>query len=140
MIALGSTSSNTSSNRSASIATEFFFRQYWTCVKLLGNITAWSQILSLKTILDLSVDGLLNRYILLALKQMDLTSSEMTTRCLLLAKCFPIKQWFDSGHIDDQQSSTLPALENFCQFLNELAREYAAQTLGANDQEKKMYK
>ncbi|CAF2900493.1 unnamed protein product [Rotaria sp. Silwood2] len=141
IIALGS--SRTSSNNSAIIATEFFFRQYWICVKLLGNITLWSQILSLKAILDLSIDGLLNRYILVALKNMDLTSNEMITRCLLLAKCFPIKQWFDNNKIILQNQladTTLPALENFCLFLKQLAQEYSTQIFSANDKDIKMYK
>ncbi|CAF1071444.1 unnamed protein product [Adineta steineri] len=141
IIALGS--SRISSNNSAIIATEFFFRQYWTCVKLLGNITLWSQILSLKTILDLSIDGLLNRYILLALKQMDLTSNEMITRCLVLAKCFPIKQWFDNNKtiLNNQlNDTTLPALENFCLFLKQLTQEYSTLIFSANDKDKKMYK
>ncbi len=113
-------------------------------MKLLGNITLWSQILSLKTILDLSIDGLLNRYILLALKQMDLTSNEMTTRCLLLAKCFPIKQWFDNNKIllNEQlnANTTLPALENFCSFLKQLTQEYSTEFFSANEKDKKMYK
>ncbi|CAF4653182.1 unnamed protein product, partial [Rotaria sp. Silwood1] len=141
IIALGS--SRTSSNNSAIMATEFFFRQYWTCVKLLGNITLWSQILSLKTILDLSIDGLLNRYILVSLKNMDLISNEMITRCLLLAKCFPIKQWFDNNKTILQNQltdTTLPALENFCLFLKQLAQEYSTQIFSANDKDKKIYK
>jgi GC-rich sequence DNA-binding factor len=141
IIAIGS--SKTSSNNSAVIATEFFFRQHWTCVKLLGNITRWSQCLALKTILDLSIDGLLNRYILLALRQMDLTSTEMITRCLFLAKCFPIKQWLDSNKTmlnDPLTTGTLPALEHFCSFLNQLAQEYSNQYFSANDKDKKMYK
>jgi len=141
IIALGS--SRSSSNNSAIVATEFFFRQYWTCVKLLGNITSWSQILSLKTILDLSIDGLLNRYIILALEQMDLTSHEMITRCLLLAKCFPIKQWFDNNKtiLNDQLTdTTLPALEKFCSFLNQLAQIYSTQIFSANDKDKKIFK
>jgi GC-rich sequence DNA-binding factor len=100
-------------------------------------------VLSLKTILDLSIDGLLNRYILLALKQMDLTSHEMVTRCLLLAKCFPIKQWFDNNKtiLNNQLAdTTLPALESFCAFLKQLAQEYSTQYFSANDKDKKMYK
>jgi GC-rich sequence DNA-binding factor len=141
IIALGS--SRSSSNNSAITATEFFFRQYWTCVKLLGNITFWSQILSLKTILDLSIDGLLNRYIILALEQMDLTSNEMITRCLLLAKCFPIKQWFDNNKtiVNDQLTdTTLPALEKFCLFLSQLAQIYSTQIFSANEKDKKIFK
>ncbi|CAF2222603.1 unnamed protein product [Rotaria magnacalcarata] len=141
IIAIGS--SRISSNNSTVIATEFFFRQYWTCVKLLSNITSWSQILSLKTTLDLSIDGLLNRYILIALKNMDLTSNEMITRCLLLAKCFPIKQWLDNNNtiLNDQlKDATLPALENFCLFLKQLAQEYSTQFFSANEKDKKMYK
>ncbi len=112
-------------------------------MKLLGNITLWSQILSLKTILDLSIDGLLNRYILLALEQMDLTSNEMITRCLLLAKCFPIKQWLDNNQtlLNNQLTdTTLPALEKFCLFLHQLAQIYSTQMFSANDKEKKIFK
>lgn len=142
IIAMGS--SKSSSNNSAIGATEFFFRQYWTSVKLLGNLTLWSSILSLKTILDLSIDGLLNRYIILALEQMDLTSNDMITRCLRLAKCFPIKQWFDNNPnlVNEQQSNdtTLPALERFCTFLNLLAQVQSSQIFTANDKDKKIFK
>jgi len=99
--------------------------------------------MSLKSMLDLSIDGLLNRYIILALEQMDLTSNEMITRCLVLAKCFPIKQWFDNNKtiLNDQlPDTTLPALEKFCLFLNQLAQTYSTQFFSANDKEKKIFK
>jgi len=137
-------SSKSSTNTSARIATEYFFRQYWTCVKLLGNITQWSQILSLKTVLDLSIDGLLNRYILSSIEQMDLTSNEMITRCLFLAKCFPVQQWLDQNkkllHEQYNDNTTLPALEKFCALLNRIAQINATQIFDANDKDKKIYK
>ena len=74
---------------------------------------------------------------------MDLTSSEMITRCLFLAKCFPIKQWFDTNQsiLNNQLAdTTLPALENFCAFLHQLAQEYSNQYFSANEKDKKMYK
>jgi len=74
---------------------------------------------------------------------MDLTSNEMITRCLLLAKCFPIKQWLDNNKnlLNDQLTdTTLPALEKFCSFLNQLAQVYSTQIFSANDKDKKIFK
>ncbi|CAF0845968.1 unnamed protein product [Didymodactylos carnosus] len=128
-------SATTSSNRSVSGASQFFYRQYWTCVNLLGNILCWSNLLSIKTLCDLSIDGLLNRYILLALQSMDIETTDMTIKCAYIAKCFP-KVWFNNI----QTNSTLPALETFCRYLKQLTQEYAQQMEGATDQEKKQYR
>jgi len=46
----------------------FFHRQFYTALKLLKNILAWQCILSENMILELAVDSLLNRYLLLSLR------------------------------------------------------------------------
>lgn len=128
-------SAKSSTNSSAIGASDYFFRQYWNCVKLMENILLWSNILSLKTEIDLAIDGLFNRYILSALRQMDLKSNEMLTRCFYLVQTFPIEKWIDTS----TQSTTLPALEHFCSFLNQLAGEYSEQYFISNDKEKKIF-
>uniref|UniRef100_A0A452GUK7 GCF C-terminal domain-containing protein n=1 Tax=Gopherus agassizii TaxID=38772 RepID=A0A452GUK7_9SAUR len=49
----------------------FFQRQFWSSVKLLGNFLQWYGILSNKTLQELSIDGLLNRYILMAFQNSE---------------------------------------------------------------------
>ena len=41
-------------------------------IKLLSNIVEWNDLLDIKTIQELSLDSLLNRYIMVALQYMDL--------------------------------------------------------------------
>ncbi|XP_036204100.1 PAX3- and PAX7-binding protein 1 isoform X3 [Myotis myotis] len=49
----------------------FFQRQFWSSVKLLGNFLQWYGIFSNKTLQELSIDGLLNRYILMAFQNSE---------------------------------------------------------------------
>ena len=39
----------------------FYQRQFWSCVKLLGNITQWAGLISPEILQELVLDGLLNR-------------------------------------------------------------------------------
>ena len=41
----------------------FFQRQFWTCVKLVGNITQWAGLISPDILQELVLDGLLNRLV-----------------------------------------------------------------------------
>ncbi|PWS21415.1 hypothetical protein DKP78_23690, partial [Enterococcus faecium] len=49
----------------------FSQRQFWTCVKLLGNILQWHGVLSNSMLKELAVDSTLNRYILSALQNTE---------------------------------------------------------------------
>ncbi len=49
-------------------------------LQLLGNILEWHQILSNKVVLGLALNGLLNRYLLLAL-QNSIPGSDMVAKC-----------------------------------------------------------
>jgi len=46
----------------------FYQRQFWSCVKLLGNITLWSGLLAPDTLQEMVLDGLLNRYLVMSLQ------------------------------------------------------------------------
>lgn len=55
----------------SSEASKFFYRQFYSCVKVFSNVLFWQEILSESVLKELSLDCLLNRYILIALQNMD---------------------------------------------------------------------
>lgn len=96
----------------------FFHRQLWTCIKLLGNILSWQDILSVKVLQGLAVDGLLNRYIILGLCNSP-TNTETLQKCQAIISTFP-KQWF----VDLEGDKTIPQLQNLSRFLVSTANTF----------------
>ncbi|KAL3971045.1 ribosomal protein S6 kinase alpha-5 [Sarotherodon galilaeus] len=112
----------------------FYQRQFWSCVKLLGNILQWDGILSMSSLKDLALDSTLNRYILSALQTTD-TWEENIQKCQKVVECLP-SHWF-SG-LKGQQ--TLPQLEPFCRYLTHLANSIHRNTLVGSDIERRTSK
>uniref|UniRef100_A0A1A8DVH5 PAX3 and PAX7 binding protein 1 n=2 Tax=Nothobranchius kadleci TaxID=1051664 RepID=A0A1A8DVH5_NOTKA len=112
----------------------FYQRQFWTCVKLLGNILQWDGILSYSCLKDLALDSTLNRYILSALQTTDV-GEENVQKCQKVVECLPV-QWF-SG-LKGQQ--TLPQLEPFCRYLTHLASSMHRGSVGGSDAERRTTK
>lgn len=102
-------------NRSSN-ASVFFHRQLWVCIKLLGNILSWHGILSNQMLRSLSLDGLLNRYIILGLCNSGV-NKETIQKCQSIISTFP-KEWFE----DLEEDKTMPQLENLGRFLVSVAR------------------
>ncbi|XP_062609801.1 PAX3- and PAX7-binding protein 1-like [Saccostrea cucullata] len=102
---------NRSSNSSV-----FFHRQLWVCIKLLGNILSWHGILSNQMLLSLSLDGLLNRYIILGLCNSGV-NKETIQKCQSIISTFP-REWFS----DLDEDRTMPQLENLSRFLVSAAK------------------
>ncbi|XP_054611944.1 PAX3- and PAX7-binding protein 1 isoform X2 [Dunckerocampus dactyliophorus] len=109
----------------------FYQRQFWTCVKLLGNILQWEGILSPSCLKDLALDSTLNRYILSALQTTDI-SEDNVYKSQKVVECLPL-HWF-SG-LKDQQ--TLPQLEPLCRYLVHLANSLYRSSLGASDTDRR---
>ncbi|XP_036379986.1 PAX3- and PAX7-binding protein 1 [Megalops cyprinoides] len=109
----------------------FFQRQFWSCVKLLGNILQWHGILSNSALRELAVDSTLNRYILSALQATE-PGEESVEKSQSVVECFP-QQWFSS--LKGQQ--TLPQLENFCRYLKHLASTIYRVSMGGSDVERR---
>ncbi|KAJ8348629.1 hypothetical protein SKAU_G00272180 [Synaphobranchus kaupii] len=105
----------------------FFQRQFWSCVKLLGNILQWHGVLSNTALRELAVDSTLNRYILSALQSTE-PGEESIEKSQSVVECFP-QQWFSS--LKGQQ--TLPQLENFCRYLKHLASTLYRVSMGGSD-------
>ncbi|KAI6078634.1 PAX3- and PAX7-binding protein 1 [Aix galericulata] len=109
----------------------FFQRQFWSSVKLLGNFLQWYGILSNKTLQELSIDGLLNRYILMAFQNSEYGDDSIKKAQSVIA-CFP-KQWFANLKGD----KTISQLENFCRYLVHLADTIYRNSIGCSDVEKR---
>ncbi|XP_016381482.1 PAX3- and PAX7-binding protein 1-like [Sinocyclocheilus rhinocerous] len=109
----------------------FSQRQFWSCVKLFGNILKWDGILSPSVLKELAMDSTLNRYILSALQTTDI-SEEDVEKCRRVVECFPV-QWFSS--LKGQQ--TLPQLENFCRYLKHLTSSLYRSCVAGSDVEKR---
>lgn len=91
-------------------ALAFSQRQFWSCVKLLGNVLSWHGLVDQQVLIEIAVDGLLNRYILLSLQNSEV-DEESLAKCQRIVAALP-KQWFQ----DLQGDSTLPQLESFCKY------------------------
>ncbi|XP_063249678.1 PAX3- and PAX7-binding protein 1 isoform X2 [Prinia subflava] len=109
----------------------FFQRQFWSSVKLLGNFLQWYGILSKKTLQELSIDGLLNRYILMAFQNSEYGEDSIQKAQSVIA-CFP-KQWFTNLTGD----KTISQLENFCRYLVHLADTIYRNSIGCSDVERR---
>ncbi|XP_029459437.1 PAX3- and PAX7-binding protein 1 [Rhinatrema bivittatum] len=109
----------------------FFQRQFWSSVKLLENFLQWYGILSNKSLQELAVDGLLNRYILLAFQNSE-NGEESIKKAQSVIACFP-KQWFANL----KGNKTISQLENFCRYLVHLAGTVYRNSICSSDVEKR---
>lgn len=112
----------------------FYQRQFWSCVKLLGNILQFEGVLSGPCVRELALDSTLNRYILSALQTTD-ASEDSVHKCQQVVECFPA-HWFSA--LKGQQ--TLPQLEPFCRYLAHLANSTYRSSLGTSDMERRTAK
>ncbi|KAM3934634.1 PAX3- and PAX7-binding protein 1 [Leptodactylus fuscus] len=109
----------------------FFQRQFWSSVKLLGNFLKWYGVLSNKSLQELAIDGLLNRYILMAFQNNE-NGEDSIKKAQSVITCFP-KQWFSNL----KGGKTIPQLENFARYLTHLAGVIYRQNIGCSDMEKR---
>ncbi|KAL0994930.1 hypothetical protein UPYG_G00129550 [Umbra pygmaea] len=109
----------------------FFQRQFWSCVKLLGNILQWNGVLSNSTLRELSLDSTLNRYILSALQSTE-ADADSVLKSQRVVECLPA-QWF----VGLKGQQTIPQLEPFCRYLTHLASCLLRGSLGGTDVDKR---
>ncbi|KAH0507310.1 PAX3- and PAX7-binding protein 1 [Microtus ochrogaster] len=99
--------------------------------QLLGNFLQWYGIFSNKTLQELSIDGLLNRYILMAFQNSEY-GDDSIKKAQNVINCFP-KQWF----VNLKGERTISQLENFCRYLVHLADTIYRNSIGCSDVEKR---
>ncbi|KAJ0061584.1 hypothetical protein NL108_005686, partial [Boleophthalmus pectinirostris] len=112
----------------------FYQRQFWSCIKLLGNILLWEGILSTSTLKDMALDSILNRYIVSALQTSDSTEDNIL-KCQKVLELLP-KQWF----VVLKSQQTLPQLEPLSRYLAHLANTFYRSSLGVSDIERRTAK
>ncbi|XP_062863750.1 GC-rich sequence DNA-binding factor 2 isoform X2 [Trichomycterus rosablanca] len=86
--------------------------QFWSAVKLLGNMALWDGLLSEDFLKELMLDKLLNRYLMMTLLN-ESDPSHVIHKCKKVADCFP-KSWFE-----DVRNATLSQLQNFSKHLSQ---------------------
>ncbi|KAG8450245.1 hypothetical protein GDO86_002771 [Hymenochirus boettgeri] len=109
----------------------FFQRQFWSSVKLLGNFLKWHGVISNKALQELAVDGLLNRYILMAFQNNE-NGEDSIKKAQSVVACFP-RQWFANL----KGGKTIPQLENFARYLTHLAGTIYRSNIGCTDMERR---
>ncbi|KAM4699586.1 PAX3- and PAX7-binding protein 1 [Discoglossus pictus] len=109
----------------------FFQRQFWSSVKLLGNFLKWHGVLSNKTLQELAIDGLLNRYILMAFQNNE-NGEDSIKKAHSVIACFP-RQWFSNL----KGGKTIQQLENLARYLTHLAGNIYRYNVGCSDVEKR---
>jgi GC-rich sequence DNA-binding factor len=92
----------------------FFYHQFWSCVKLFGNIITWNDLMCEKTTQELSLDLLLNRYVMVALQCMEM-NTELVNKTDYIVEKLP-QAWFKSN---DEQ--TITQLNNLCRLLRRIS-------------------
>lgn len=112
-------------------AMAFMQRQFWSCVKLLGNVLSWHGLVDQQVLIEIALDGLLNRYILLSLQNSDV-DEESLAKCQKIAGALP-REWFQ----DVQGDSTLKQLEPFCKYLLNCVDTLHTSFYGGTDLQKK---
>uniref|UniRef100_A0A8C2DDB2 GC-rich sequence DNA-binding factor 2 n=2 Tax=Cyprinus carpio TaxID=7962 RepID=A0A8C2DDB2_CYPCA len=94
---------------------QFQNKQFWSAVKLLGNMALWDGLIPEHILKELMLEKLLGRYLMITvLNESD--SKHTIQKCKKIADCFP-KSWF----IDLNIGSSLPQLQNFSKHLLQIA-------------------
>nr|XP_054753883.1 mitogen-activated protein kinase kinase kinase 15-like [Lytechinus pictus] len=114
----------------ASGANSFMQRQFWSCLKLLGNLLSWHGLVAKEQLLELAIDGLLNRYLLLSLNNSDIDESSIA-KCDRIVSSLPVP-WFEELEGD----STLRQLEPLCKYLKYAAGHIQSQAKADNTDKK----
>uniref|UniRef100_A0A8C1UV40 GC-rich sequence DNA-binding factor 2 n=1 Tax=Cyprinus carpio TaxID=7962 RepID=A0A8C1UV40_CYPCA len=94
---------------------QFQNKQFWSAVKLLGNMALWDGLIPEHILKELMLEKLLGRYLMITvLNESD--PIHTIQKCKKIADCFP-KSWF----IDLNTGSSLPQLQNFSKHLLQIA-------------------
>ncbi|GAA6220092.1 GC-rich sequence DNA-binding factor 2-like isoform X1 [Lates japonicus] len=88
---------------------QFREQQFWTAIKLLGNMEKWDLLLPESVLKELMLDKLLNRYLMITLSSQT-QSNNTVLICKKIADSLPLS-WFKG------ENNCLPQLQNFENYL-----------------------
>ncbi|KAM6979889.1 intron Large complex component GCFC2 [Aplochiton taeniatus] len=89
---------------------QFREQQFWTAVKLLGNMRLWDGVVPEPVLQELMLDKLLNRYLMMTLLN-EADEKISIHKCKKVSECFP-KSWFADGSISGSPLSQLKSLSS----------------------------
>ncbi|XP_039524099.1 GC-rich sequence DNA-binding factor 2 isoform X3 [Pimephales promelas] len=94
---------------------QFQNKQFWSAVKLLGNMALWDGLIPEHVLKELMLEKLLGRYLMITI--LNISDPKHTIqKCKKIADGFP-NSWF----IDVNAGSSLPQLQNFSKHLLQTA-------------------
>ncbi|KAK7153185.1 hypothetical protein R3I93_011170 [Phoxinus phoxinus] len=94
---------------------QFQNKQFWSAVKLLGNMALWDGLIPEHVLKELMLEKLLGRYLMITI--LNISEPKHTIqKCKKIADVFP-NSWF----IDVDTGSSLPQLQNFSKHLIQTA-------------------
>ncbi|XP_058606435.1 GC-rich sequence DNA-binding factor 2 isoform X2 [Onychostoma macrolepis] len=94
---------------------QFQSKQFWSAVKLLGNMALWDGLIPEHILKELMLEKLLGRYLMITLLN-ESDPKNTIQKCKKIADCFP-ELWF----IDVNTGSSQPQLQNFSRHLLQTA-------------------
>ncbi|XP_067310661.1 GC-rich sequence DNA-binding factor 2 [Pseudorasbora parva] len=94
---------------------QFQNKQFWSAVKLLGNMALWDGLIPEHVLKELMLEKLLGRYLMITVLNMP-DPKHTIQKCKKIADAFP-NSWF----IDVNAGSSLPQLQNFSKHLLQTA-------------------
>ncbi|XP_005158788.1 intron Large complex component GCFC2 isoform X1 [Danio rerio] len=94
---------------------QFQNKQFWSAVKLLGNMALWGGLIPEHILKELMLEKLLGRYLMITILN-ESDPKHTVQKCKKIAGCFP-ESWF----IDLNTGSSLPQLQNFSKHLLQTA-------------------
>ncbi|KAK2499057.1 hypothetical protein MC885_003031 [Smutsia gigantea] len=96
---------------------KFQERQFWSGLKLFGNILLWNELLPDDILQEQGLVKLLNRYLIIALLNAT-PGPDIVKKCSQITAYLPEK-WFKNSAV----RTSIPQLENFIQFLLQSAHK-----------------
>ncbi|XP_034163987.2 GC-rich sequence DNA-binding factor 2 [Pangasianodon hypophthalmus] len=94
---------------------QFQNQQFWSAVKLLGNMALWDGLIAQDVLKELMLDKLLNRYLMMTLLN-ESNAKHIIQKSKKVTECFP-KSWF----VDLNTGSSLSQLQHFSKHLLQTA-------------------
>ncbi|KAM9860857.1 intron Large complex component GCFC2 isoform 2-T2 [Aulostomus maculatus] len=99
-------------------------QQFWTAIKLLGNMGKWDLLLPESVLKELMLDKLLNRYLMVTLSSHTLPNNDLHA-CRRIADCLPLR-WFG------EEIARVPVLQSLTNHLVQKVHTICKQQPGEN--------
>ncbi len=113
----------------------FFYRQFWSCAKLFGNVLRWRGVLSERAVKEMSLDCLLNRYLMIGLQSMEAGMETLDAIDYLIGQ-LP-SEWLSAS---ENSGCCLPQLVNIGRIIRRIAENLNQSGLKTNLMDKKTFK